>query len=247
MSTPLASKSLPVATRDVAEARQRGAERAALGRELRLEIPVARRAERQALFFAIDDQAGRRRSARGRRSARSAPSSTARATACSRTADRECGGFPGRGPDSRRRRARPRPPALIASSVISWKTIRLTGTFGFRTSFRCQLIDSPSRSGSVASTGLRRALQRRLQRLHVLALVVRDDVVRLEVAVGVDAEAAPLLLADFVGDLVGRLRQIADVPVARLDLGTRSPRSARSSAPSPATRRSPVSSPSVPS
>ncbi len=35
--------------------------------------------------------------------------------------------------------------------VISWKTMRLTGTFGFSTSRRCQLIDSPSRSGSVAS------------------------------------------------------------------------------------------------
>ena len=51
----------------------------------------------------------------------------------------------------------------------------------------------------------------------VLPLVVRDDVVRLEVAVGVDAEPAPLLLPDLVGNLVGRLGQIADVAVARLD------------------------------
>ena len=42
--------------------------------------------------------------------------------------------------------------ALIASSVISWNTIRRTGIFGFRISRRCQLIDSPSRSGSVASS-----------------------------------------------------------------------------------------------
>src|SRR3954447_21153094 len=40
---------------------------------------------------------------------------------------------------------------LIASFVISWKTIRLTGTFGCSTSNRCQAIASPSRSSSVAS------------------------------------------------------------------------------------------------
>ncbi len=62
---------------------------------------------------------------------------------------------------------------------------------------------------------LRRAFHRRLQRLHVLPLVVRDDVIGLEVAVGVDADAAPLLLADLVGNLVGRLGQIANVSVAR--------------------------------
>ena len=40
----------------------------------------------------------------------------------------------------------------IASSVISWNTIRLTGNpvFGFSTSSRCQAIASPSRSSSVA-------------------------------------------------------------------------------------------------
>ena len=41
--------------------------------------------------------------------------------------------------------------SLTASSVISWNSIRLTGIFGLSTSLRCQLIDSPSRSGSVAS------------------------------------------------------------------------------------------------
>ena len=39
----------------------------------------------------------------------------------------------------------------IASRVISWKTIRRTGTFGFSTSTRCHAIASPSRSSSVAS------------------------------------------------------------------------------------------------
>ena len=39
----------------------------------------------------------------------------------------------------------------IAERVISWKTMRLTGTFGFSTSMRCHAIASPSRSSSVAS------------------------------------------------------------------------------------------------
>ncbi len=39
----------------------------------------------------------------------------------------------------------------IASFVISWKTMRRTGTFGRSTSRRCQAIASPSRSSSVAS------------------------------------------------------------------------------------------------
>ncbi len=38
----------------------------------------------------------------------------------------------------------------IASRVISWKTIRLTGTLGLSTSSRCQAMASPSRSSSVA-------------------------------------------------------------------------------------------------
>ncbi len=38
----------------------------------------------------------------------------------------------------------------MASLVISWNTIRFTGTLGFRTSSRCQAIASPSRSSSVA-------------------------------------------------------------------------------------------------
>jgi hypothetical protein len=41
---------------------------------------------------------------------------------------------------------------VIASFVISWNTIRRTGTFGFRTSTRCHAIASPSRSSSVASS-----------------------------------------------------------------------------------------------
>ncbi len=40
--------------------------------------------------------------------------------------------------------------ARIASLVISWKTIRWTGTLGRRTSWRCHAMASPSRSSSVA-------------------------------------------------------------------------------------------------
>ena len=40
--------------------------------------------------------------------------------------------------------------ARIASLVISWKTIRWTGTLGLSTSWRCQAMASPSRSSSVA-------------------------------------------------------------------------------------------------
>ncbi len=38
----------------------------------------------------------------------------------------------------------------IAERVISWKTMRFTGTVGLSTSSRCQLMASPSRSSSVA-------------------------------------------------------------------------------------------------
>ena len=38
----------------------------------------------------------------------------------------------------------------IAFFVISWKTILLVGILGLRTSTRCQLMLSPSRSSSVA-------------------------------------------------------------------------------------------------
>ena len=38
----------------------------------------------------------------------------------------------------------------MASSVISWNTIRFTGTLGFSTSSKCHAMASPSRSSSVA-------------------------------------------------------------------------------------------------
>ena len=38
----------------------------------------------------------------------------------------------------------------IACRVISWNTMRRTGTVGLSSSRRCQAMDSPSRSSSVA-------------------------------------------------------------------------------------------------
>ena len=52
--------------------------------------------------------------------------------------------------------------AWIAALVISWKTIRLTGTLGFSTSWRCQAMASPSRSSSVARKSSSESLSRSL-------------------------------------------------------------------------------------
>ncbi len=50
----------------------------------------------------------------------------------------------------------------IASLVISWNTIRLTGIFGLSTSWRCQAMASPSRSSSVARKSSSDSLSRSL-------------------------------------------------------------------------------------
>src|SRR5262249_54231689 len=71
--------------------------------------------------------------------------------------------------------------------------------------------------GEVHLTG---ALESRSQRLNVFALVVGHDVVGFEVAVGIDAEPSPFLLADLVRNFVSGFRQIADVAVARHHLVT---------------------------
>ena len=44
--------------------------------------------------------------------------------------------------------------------VISWNTMRLTGTVGFSTSSRCHEMASPSRSSSVASRSRSTCLSR---------------------------------------------------------------------------------------
>ena len=84
--------------------------------------------------------------------------------------------------------------------------MRLTGTFGLSISLRCQLIDSPSRSGSVASITCVAPLSAVFSACTYLRLSFGIDVIRLEVAFGVDAEPSPLLLADLVGDLARPIR-----------------------------------------
>ena len=50
----------------------------------------------------------------------------------------------------------------MASRVISWNTIRWTGTFGSSTCSRCQAMASPSRSSSVARKSSSAPLSARL-------------------------------------------------------------------------------------
>ncbi len=51
---------------------------------------------------------------------------------------------------------------VIASRVISWKTIRLTGTLGWSSWSRCHAMASPSRSSSVARMSSSTPLRARL-------------------------------------------------------------------------------------
>ena len=96
---------------------------------------------------------------------------------------------------------------MIASFVISWNTIRRTGTFGFRTSTRCQAIASPSRSSSVASRSSSASASRFFKLGDDLLLLGIDDVIRLEVLLHVDAKRAePLALG--LGHVLGTIREI---------------------------------------
>ena len=58
----------------------------------------------------------------------------------------------------------------IASLVISWNTIRLTGTLGESSCSRCQLMLSPSRSSSVASSSWSAPLRASLSSLTTFLL-----------------------------------------------------------------------------
>ncbi len=105
--------------------------------------------------------------------------------------------------------------SLTASSVISWNSMRRTGILGFSTSFRCQEIDSPSRSGSVASRTSEASFSAARSFWTLGLLVGRDDVVRREVGVHVHAHAGPGLLLDRVGNFLRRLGEVADMADAR--------------------------------
>ena len=107
--------------------------------------------------------------------------------------------------------------ARIADSVISWNTIRLTGTL------RLERLQQVPGDGLALAVTVRRqvelvdVLEQRLE-LGDRALLLRaDDVERLEVVVDVDAEARPrlaLVLGGHVGGARGRSRMW---PTRRLD------------------------------
>ena len=124
----------------------------------------------------------------------------------------------------------------IASFVISWKTIRRTGTFGFSTSHevpgdRLALAILVRREQELVGVG-----EVLLELGDDLLLPGIDDVVRLEALVDVDAERAEAL-ALRLGDVRGAIGKVANVADARLD-GVVAPRGSRRwSAPSRATRR----------
>ena len=124
----------------------------------------------------------------------------------------------------------------IASLVISWNTIRLTGTL------RLEHLEQVPRdglalavliSGEVELVGL---LEQPLELGDLLLLVGVDDVVGLEAVVDVDAELAERALLH-VGGQLRRGREVADVADRRLDVAVPSEVAARSSSPWPATRR----------
>ena len=110
--------------------------------------------------------------------------------------------------------------ARIASRVISWKTIRRTGTFGLE-----HLQQVPGDGLALAVLVCReeqlvRVLEGPLELGDLLLLVGVDDVERLEVGVHVDGELAePALLLR--RRQLGRRRQVADVADARLDVVAR--------------------------
>ena len=156
--------------------------------------------------------AGRPPTARGRRTWRPGrSSSTAPATPGSRTAGRRCDASPAPPPGSCRGHGCWRRPRGWPPGVISLKTMRWTGTFGRRTSSRCQEMASPSRSSSVASRSSSASLRAFFSSAIVFVFEACDDVVRLEVVVDVDGELGPRLLALGLGQL-GRLGgEVADV------------------------------------
>ena len=101
--------------------------------------------------------------------------------------------------------------------MISWKTIRLTGTWGERTSERCQAIDSPFAvlvRGQIDLGGL---LHEGLQLGHHLPLLGGHHVEGLEAVVHVDAQPGPALTLEGGRDLVGPPGQVPDVAHRGLD------------------------------
>ena len=187
-----------------------------LGAERALEVPVRAGVEGHPRSLALDDQAGGDALDPPGRASRRRPGDGSRPTSRSRT--------------SRSRTRRPVWASTsfmsssrgfpIASSmalrVISWNTIRLTGTDGSQ-----HLEDVPRDRLTLAvlvggEIDLARVLERRLQLLDDVLLLVGDDPDRLEVVVDVDREAAHVGSVTPFGHLLRAARQVADVAVARL-------------------------------
>ena len=105
----------------------------------------------------------------------------------------------------------------IAFGVISWNTIRRTGTRGFK-----RLEHVPTNRLALAILVGREdqfvgALERRFQLGDDLLLVGRDDVTGVEMIVGIDAGEPSVRDLLVVGDLFLAAREVSDVPDARLD------------------------------
>ena len=197
-----------------AEARERGRELTPFAREPGFEIPVRRRPECQARFLAIDNQPHRHalHAAGAQSRAHFLPQHRRHGVAVQAIED--AAAF-----------LRAHQVLVHVVRILDGLLDRVFGDFvkddALDRNLRLEdLLQMPADRLALAigvggEEDFGGALQRGLQRLHVFSLVVGDDVVGREVAVGVDAEPAPFLLADFVGNLVGRFRQVADVPVAR--------------------------------
>ncbi len=150
------SKSLPDAIRSPSSAIKRGRERTrtlVLRRqrgERRGDVPVVGGAERHPLLLALDHDPRRHRLHPTGGQPRHDLLPQHRARPRTRTTGPGCAAPLARRPAHGRSRGGSRSAAWMAGLVISWKTIRLTGTLGLIVSSRCQAIASPSRSSSVA-------------------------------------------------------------------------------------------------
>ena len=123
---PMASR-LPSSATSVAG--ELGASRVAAAANVPSRSQYDAGAERHAGALAVDDEARRRRSARGRPTcAPPTRRNASRSTPRSRRAGRGCAGPPAPRPASCRGRASSRSPRRSPRCVISWNTIRFTGT-----------------------------------------------------------------------------------------------------------------------
>ena len=105
----------------------------------------------------------------------------------------------------------------MAGGVISWNTMRRTGHL------RLERLHEVPRDGLALAVLVGRevelvgVLDERLELADLLLAVGADDVERLEVVVGVDAEARPGLALVLGRDVGGVARQVADVADRGLD------------------------------